>query len=485
MPEFTPDPISGVESIQDLISYIDRQNRLLQQALALAQDRQMEELHVAPERPREFMVVAADGLDWNPGKGRGIYVYAGGIWNLVSLVGVALPPDEEPPPPPTPVETIADLVSLTPGTFSINEGNQQPMIVTVDEITDSPVVINLFSDDTLLATVPATVTIPVGQTQATFNVQGIRAGSVTISAVLNAVTLTATGDIVSPSVDAQIDFTSWETGVPDEETYFSAHTNGTRQEVVTAAQVPTVASVAHGNRCLRTWTQSGDFVKSTTWHRSEYLVSGPYQVGANGTPAGEEMWIALSVFLGYWHFPTTAWASSLFCQHHSTDPNSDQPNTAFEIANTNVGGAFKPHFRVRMHGVVNNNEILVPRAIPFGHAYTPKRDRWYDMVMRFVWRQNNTGISEFWMRERNEAVARKWVSLINVDNMYPGYGLYMKIGKYHPPPPTGTQTDQYNNGINFYNPPYYSSVWHDRMVIGRTAASVLMPDMTLASSLST
>ena len=41
-------------------------------------------LHVAPVRPREGQIVAADGTDWNPGRGAGLYVYIGGEYRAMS-----------------------------------------------------------------------------------------------------------------------------------------------------------------------------------------------------------------------------------------------------------------------------------------------------------------------------------------------------------------------------------------------------------------
>ena len=37
-------------------------------------------LHVAPDRPREGMTVYADGSNWNPGHGKGVYVWNGSVW---------------------------------------------------------------------------------------------------------------------------------------------------------------------------------------------------------------------------------------------------------------------------------------------------------------------------------------------------------------------------------------------------------------------
>jgi len=36
--------------------------------------------NVAPERPRDGMLVIADGTNWNPGSGAGAYAHIGGSW---------------------------------------------------------------------------------------------------------------------------------------------------------------------------------------------------------------------------------------------------------------------------------------------------------------------------------------------------------------------------------------------------------------------
>lgn len=47
----------------------------------------LEPQHTAPDKPRDGMIVLADGADWNPGSGAGYYGYYGGSW--VYLSGVA------------------------------------------------------------------------------------------------------------------------------------------------------------------------------------------------------------------------------------------------------------------------------------------------------------------------------------------------------------------------------------------------------------
>ena len=35
----------------------------------------------APDKPREWMIRCADGVNWNPGHGAGLYQYRSGVWH--------------------------------------------------------------------------------------------------------------------------------------------------------------------------------------------------------------------------------------------------------------------------------------------------------------------------------------------------------------------------------------------------------------------
>lgn len=41
---------------------------------------QLVERYSAPVKPREGLVVFADGTSWDPGSGRGVYVYSSSVW---------------------------------------------------------------------------------------------------------------------------------------------------------------------------------------------------------------------------------------------------------------------------------------------------------------------------------------------------------------------------------------------------------------------
>lgn len=81
--QWGPDPIDWKgTTLSQLITYVGNQFRKLSSQLKLMEVDHvlMTTLHVEPTKPREGMVVTADGSDWNPGSGAGIYQYRGGSW---------------------------------------------------------------------------------------------------------------------------------------------------------------------------------------------------------------------------------------------------------------------------------------------------------------------------------------------------------------------------------------------------------------------
>lgn len=39
--------------------------------------------NVAPDKPPEGMLAIADGTNWNPGSGYGLYIYKSGTWTFI------------------------------------------------------------------------------------------------------------------------------------------------------------------------------------------------------------------------------------------------------------------------------------------------------------------------------------------------------------------------------------------------------------------
>lgn len=48
-------------------------------------------LNVAPTKPKEGQIAKADGTNWNPGSGAGVYVYQAGVWVAFSAISTAEP----------------------------------------------------------------------------------------------------------------------------------------------------------------------------------------------------------------------------------------------------------------------------------------------------------------------------------------------------------------------------------------------------------
>lgn len=77
MAQYIPEPLLGEKG---LVEYIQRELLRISIAFEGVKEIALDELNVEPERPREGMIVLADGTNWNPGSGVGFYGYANGTW---------------------------------------------------------------------------------------------------------------------------------------------------------------------------------------------------------------------------------------------------------------------------------------------------------------------------------------------------------------------------------------------------------------------
>lgn len=81
---YIPGSPPGDQSLGALAAYVAYELRMLERALVSWTTVQYVELHVEPARPRVGMVAYADGTDWDPGSGEGLYVYKSGGWTLLA-----------------------------------------------------------------------------------------------------------------------------------------------------------------------------------------------------------------------------------------------------------------------------------------------------------------------------------------------------------------------------------------------------------------
>lgn len=70
MPEYIPGPYDK----GDLDRYVQEELEKISIAVQLMADNPIEVRHVAPDKPRNGLYYA-DGTNWNPGSGKGVYRY--------------------------------------------------------------------------------------------------------------------------------------------------------------------------------------------------------------------------------------------------------------------------------------------------------------------------------------------------------------------------------------------------------------------------
>ena len=68
------------ERLEELPEYMDRELRRISVAMTALAEGFLLKIHVEPIKKRDGMIRYADGTDWNPGGGEGIYARIAGAW---------------------------------------------------------------------------------------------------------------------------------------------------------------------------------------------------------------------------------------------------------------------------------------------------------------------------------------------------------------------------------------------------------------------
>ena len=72
-----------IETIEGLRDWVETELDTIALQFAESQSLELRTTHQAPTRPRNGMIVHADGTDWDPGYGEGLYVYQDG-WQVLA-----------------------------------------------------------------------------------------------------------------------------------------------------------------------------------------------------------------------------------------------------------------------------------------------------------------------------------------------------------------------------------------------------------------
>jgi hypothetical protein len=78
---YSPEPAPDANDFGAVVEWITRELRRVGEFSTLVESGQWLEIRaVAPTKPREGMLAIADGTNWNPGSGKGLYEYRSGAW---------------------------------------------------------------------------------------------------------------------------------------------------------------------------------------------------------------------------------------------------------------------------------------------------------------------------------------------------------------------------------------------------------------------
>ena len=81
---YVPEEFSGTPTLENLYAYLQREIRRISAAVSFGAARHLDEQSVAPAKPRDGDVAFADGTLWNPGSGRGPYMFWAGTWHSMA-----------------------------------------------------------------------------------------------------------------------------------------------------------------------------------------------------------------------------------------------------------------------------------------------------------------------------------------------------------------------------------------------------------------
>lgn len=81
---YIPSEASSIADLQELHLYLVQElNQISLMFQQLTNGELLTTLHNEPAKPRDGLVVLADGTDWNPGSGAGAYCYYASAWHFL------------------------------------------------------------------------------------------------------------------------------------------------------------------------------------------------------------------------------------------------------------------------------------------------------------------------------------------------------------------------------------------------------------------
>lgn len=77
---YSPSRASTISSVEELQRYLEGELQRISVAMNETEALDLRPVFKAPLRPREGMIIFADGTSFDPGSGKGTYEYKAGVW---------------------------------------------------------------------------------------------------------------------------------------------------------------------------------------------------------------------------------------------------------------------------------------------------------------------------------------------------------------------------------------------------------------------
>ncbi len=88
---YVPEPLNPQASQSELVSYLQKQLQQIGVAFGQSELYILVVSYAEPAKPKDGMLVLADGVQWDPGQGAGMYWYLAGAWNKIYDFSQLLP----------------------------------------------------------------------------------------------------------------------------------------------------------------------------------------------------------------------------------------------------------------------------------------------------------------------------------------------------------------------------------------------------------
>lgn len=83
---YSPGDPSAITTLPDLVRFVRDENLKLSAAITALALGHIDVSHVAPAKPRDGDIRYADGTNWDPGSGKGLYIHNGTVWTRIVAI---------------------------------------------------------------------------------------------------------------------------------------------------------------------------------------------------------------------------------------------------------------------------------------------------------------------------------------------------------------------------------------------------------------